>query len=330
MDDFQILEGIYSNELRSDDPLFQGGNFDDQASAGRYVLRPQEGYYFQNQGPTNDQISTRNDLLVYTNTISAEADRLLPGSIRLRALVYHEDLWYNQGNRGLPALREGASLNLSSEREDQRFKPYFEYDAFRTDQLGGIQSIFRLGIRGPITEQMNLLAEVGYYTGGNDGSGELWRLEIDHTLGPYTQQSLIYSRNFDYFHDEIEEGVGYVLHQILGPKLSADAYVYYLNAEDYFSDGFQGNQTEFRTGLRFTWMAGPKTSVRLLSEYDSLQPYSTQAWLGRFEVGYNFSDTPAPRFNLSISEKHFPVVQRELFGEPVLSQLDEILPINQR
>ncbi len=54
--------------------------------------------------------------------------------------------------------------------------------------------------------------------------------------GPYTQESLIYARTINYFHNEINEGVGYNVHQILGPRLDLNAYTYRLRVEDYFED----------------------------------------------------------------------------------------------
>jgi hypothetical protein len=285
------LAGVYSNDFRSDNVLFEGSHFNDQAVAGRYVLRPQEGDVFQDAGPQSRRDDFRNDVVIYSNTVSAGTERLLPGSIRLSALAYHEDLWYNQGNRGQPSLREGATVSLMDERENTRFKPYFIYEAMRTDEFDSVQHIFRLGIRGPITDQLYLLAEAGYFTGGFEGSdGALWRLELDHTAGPYTRESLTFSREFNYFHDELDDVLGYNLHQILSSKLSSDLYAYRIHVEDFFEDNhFSENQWRF--GLRFTYVMGPKTTLRLTGEYFSGDFDNTEAWTGRAELGYNFTRT---------------------------------------
>lgn len=290
-DDFQILQGIYSNDYRSDDVLFEGNNFNDQAAAGRYVLRPQQGDLFRNAGPIDNRIDYNNDQVIYSNTVSAGTERLLPGSIRLSALLYHENLWYNQGNRGQPALREGATVSLVDENPNTRFKPYFIYEAIRTDEFDTVQNIFRLGVRGPITDQLFLWAEGGYYTGGvNDSDGALWRIELDHTAGPYTQESLIYSRQFNYFHNELDDILGYNLHQILGPKLDSDFYAYRIHVQDIYHDAtFTDDQ--WRLGARLTYTVGPKTTLRLTGEYYSEDSDNTEAWIGRAEVGYNFTNT---------------------------------------
>ena len=229
--------------------------------------------------------------MVYANTISAEADRLLPGTVRMQVRVYHEDLWYNQGNRGLPSLREGASVLVASERDNMRFKPFFRYDAFRTDEFGGIQSVFRFGIAGPITDQLSLLAQGGYYFGGLGANGELWNLQLTHLAGPYTQESFSYARAFNYFHDEITEGIGYNLQQVLGPKLTANAYLYRLDVQEQSIDDDNFTRNEWLGALSLTYIMGPKTSLRLTGEYAGIEPDRTESWVGRAELSYNLTDT---------------------------------------
>ncbi len=291
-DDFQVLQAIYSNEIRSDNVLFEGSQFDDEARAGRYVLRPNEGAVFRNADNRDNEHEFRTDQVAFSNLVSAEAERLQPGSILLKARVYHEDLWYNQGNRGQPSLREGATISVLSQRENMRFKPYFIYDLYHTDQDDDLQHIFRVGAFGPITDQLYLFAEVGYYTGGQAGNGGLWRVQLDHTAGPYTQQSLIYARTFNYFHDEVDELVGYNLRQILGPRLYFDGYAYRVRAQEFFDDSSEDStRNEWRLGVRFTYNIGPKTTLRLTGQYASIDPDNTEAWTGRLELGYNFTDT---------------------------------------
>jgi hypothetical protein len=296
-DDFQVLAALFSNDFRSDDPLFEGGNFNDQAVAGRYILRPEQGYIFQREGPVNEQVNFRNNVVVYTNTVSAGVDRLLPGTIRLTARAYHQDVWYNQGtsNDSVTSV-DGVTVALVSERENTRFKPYFIYDAFRTNEFSGVQNIFRLGVTGPITNQLNVLAEGGYYVGGLQGSGGLWRFQLNHDAGPYTQESIIWAREFNYFHDEIDDEVGYNFHQILGPKMNFDAYAYRILAEYSYSNGASPSEDQWRLGVRYTYNMGPRTSLRVTGEYGSFDPGATSWWLGRTELAYNLTDTCLLRF----------------------------------
>jgi hypothetical protein len=299
-DDFQILLGSYSDGIRNDQVLFDGGTFSEESRAGRYAFRaPGSNVSGGNQGDRfglnrQGDREFNGDFVVFSNTISAETDRLLPGTVRLRVQVYHEDLWYNQGNRGLPSLREGATVSLRAERENMRFKPYAIYEAFRTDFAQGFQQIIRLGVAGPITEQLDFRAEAGYYYGGFGQEGGLWLVELRHTAGPYTRESLTYARSFSYFHDEINEGVEYNIHQVLGPRLSGDAYLARYRVEDLLDD--LRTRDEWRAGLRLTLLAGPKTTVRLTGEYALIDPDETEAWTGRVEIGYKFSDTISAQF----------------------------------
>ena len=97
-DDFQVGEGYFSNDFRSNDALFSGFNQNAEATTGRYQLRPDEALYFPNNNGNND-VNLRNDVVLYTNIVSATVDRLLPDSIRLVARVHHENFFeYNQGN----------------------------------------------------------------------------------------------------------------------------------------------------------------------------------------------------------------------------------------
>jgi hypothetical protein len=292
-DDFQVGQGYFSNDFQNNDVLFSGWNTNAQAVAGRYQLRPDQGFFFQNSNNNNRQINFRNDIIVYTNTVSASVDRLLPDSIRLNARIYHENFWYNQGNRGQPDLRQdGAIIGLYSERENLRFKPYFIYEAFNSNEFSGVQSIFRLGVSGPITDQLHLLAEGGYYTGGiQNDSGALWHIELDHVAGPYTQESIIWAREFNYFNNEIDDVIGLNFYQILGPKLDMAAYAYRVLSEYSFGDGSQATSDQWRLGVRFDYNLGPKTWLRLFGQYASSNPGSIVWWSGRAQVDYLFSDT---------------------------------------
>jgi hypothetical protein len=293
-DEFQVSLGAYSDDYRNDYELFEGNRFNEESRAGRYYFRAPGN----NSNSTGEQRKERSELgsdfIVYSNEVSAEADRLLPGTIRLQARVYHENLWYNQGNRGLPSLREGGSVILASERVNTRFKPFVSYEAFRADSNDSFQSIFRVGVAGPITDHLSLRADAGYYFGGSAGEGSLWTVALDHNPNPYIRQSLIYTRTFDDFHQEIEEGIGYNYHQIIGPRLTADAYIYDLDAE--LSGDSDVGRHELRTGIRFTLAAGPKTTIRLTGNYATNDENNVEYWTGRLEIGYNFSDTLLARF----------------------------------
>ena len=120
-DEFRISLGRFSEGVRDDFDLFEGGQFDEADTAGRYTFRAPVSRNARKRFRAND---TDVDLLYYSNVASVTTERLLPGPVRLRIRAYHEDLWYNQGNRGQPSLREGVTVFAASERENLRFKPF--------------------------------------------------------------------------------------------------------------------------------------------------------------------------------------------------------------
>ena len=288
-DEFRIGLGRFAQSTRDDFVLFDGGGFDESDRAGNYVFsapRTQQG----RQGSRRDVTDV--DFNYYSNTISATTQRLLPGSIRLHARAAHEDLWYNQGRRGLPKLREEGYVRLESTRENLRFKPYLSYHLFRTDLRTWSQSLLA-GVNGPITDQLQFHGAVGVFKNGESGANRLlWELELRHLAGPYTRQSLSYWRGLSDFYDELREHWSYSLQQVLGPDLSADAFVSKGSIEDL--SGISEDRQELRTGVRLAWQPGPKTRIRLSGIYTQLdggEDRHTEVWTGRLEIGYHFTDT---------------------------------------
>jgi hypothetical protein len=136
-----------------------------------------------------------------------------------------------------------------------------------------------------------LRAEAGYYTGGLGSDSYLWNVQLSHEAGPYTRETLSFARAFNYFHDEIDEGFGYNVQQILGPKLVADGYLYRLRLSELTEDSGTFTRDEWLAGASLTYNVGPKTTLRLIGEYAKIDPDQTDSWIGRAEVGYNITDT---------------------------------------
>ena len=287
-DDFRIGIGRFTNNVRDDAVLFGGGGFNGYDQAGRYVFRGQQDPIASSSRRSNERSNT--DILYYSNVLSAQADRLIVGKTRLRVQASHENLWYNQGNRGLPNLRDQINVSLVSERENLRFKPFIIYQALKTDLQDSFEHIIRAGVDGPITDQLQLHAEAGYYYGNNQDAF-LWGLSLRHQAGPYTEESLFYGRAVSSFHDEINEIVGYNIRQIIGPKLIADAFFLRDDIRALNRDGF--SRVEYRTGARLSISAGPRTNFILTGTYalvDSRLGQSTTL-TGRVEATHYFTDT---------------------------------------
>ncbi len=287
-DDFRIGIGRFSNNLRDDAVIFNGGGFDGYDQTGRYIFRAQQDRVASSSRSRNERSNT--DILYYSNVVSAQADRLIVGKTRLRFQASHENLWYNQGNRGLPRLRDQINVSLVSERENLRFKPFVMYQALKTDLQDSFEHTIRAGLDGPITDQLQLHAEVGYYFGNNEDA-LLWGVSLRHQAGPYTEESLFYGRAVSSFHDEINEIVGYNIRQIIGPKLIADAYFLRDDIHGLSSNGF--SRVEYRTGLRLSIHAGPRTNLILTGAYALVDSAGGQSntLTGRAELSHYFTDS---------------------------------------
>ena len=304
-DDFRIGIGRFSNNVRDDAVLFNGGGFNGYDQAGRYIFRAPQDPIASNSRSSDERSDT--SVLYYSNVISAQADRLIVGKTRLRVQASHENLWYNQGNRGLPKLRDQINVSLVSERENLRFKPFIIYQALKTDVQDSFEHIVRAGVDGPITDQLQLHAELGYYY-GNHENAFLWGISLRHQAGPYTEESLFFGRAVNSFHDEINEIVGYNIRQILGPKLVADAFFLRDDIHDLSGDGF--SRIEYRTGLRFSIHAGPRTNFILTGTYALVESAGGQSntLTGRAEATHYFTDSFLARliYQYQESNSDFP------------------------
>lgn len=285
---FIVDLGRYQNNYRNDAIIFRNGGFTGSDTAGRYTFGPGD----RNVPLTDSQINqqTTSEVLFYSNTISAQADRKILGDTRLRFIAAHTNLWYNQGNRGLPSLRDQLSVVLNSERENLRFKPFLIYSALRTDLQVGFGQTVRLGIDGPITDQLQLHAETGsfFFKGENTF---LWRLILTHQAGPYTQESLYFGRFVSIFQDQTNEVIGYNIRQVIGPKIILNGLLSRNKVINLVDDAF--SRVEYRAGANIQIRVGPRTRITLTgftTLADSDLGYNN-TWTSIAEIDHFFTDT---------------------------------------
>lgn len=289
-DNFEAGFGSYSNEFSHDSTLLDGFRLDEESRAGRYVFRPPNNPGYASSDNRNGR-SDYSDTTLFSNTISATAERLVIGKTRLRVRLFRQDLWYNQGGRGLPSLREGGSLSLASERPNMRFKPYFIYNAVRSDLQDSFDHTIRFGLAGPITDQLQFRGEIGHYWSGYGRNNNLWLMSLTHVAGPNTTQEVFYGRTLTSFNEEVHTSIGYHISQRFGPKLTGDAFVLQSQIEDLSGENF--NRTELRTGIRLNLTAGPRTTIRgsILYGHGDSEIDHLVTWTGRLEIGYSLTDT---------------------------------------
>jgi len=269
-DDFRISSGTYSDSARDTFNLFQG-DYLTQRSDGGYFFRSSKVDPSGNPTTGNPQDYDA-DVVYLSNPLSAVTDRLLPGDVRLTAGVFHENLWYNQENRGLPPGRDDLYVDLISERGNMRFKPFLYYNTSFIEGQPDITQVLRMGIFGPINDQIFLRADAGYYFNANGHTGELYTLSLDHTAGPYTTEHFVAERGLLTFNDQVSTSEYYRLDQILGPTLTGSVFVANFSTEDLVSNNGTGYKGDIG-GALLEWTLGPKTYVSLAGiaerqEYD--------------------------------------------------------------
>jgi hypothetical protein len=267
-DNFRASTGSYSNNAGDNYDLFQG-DFLQRDQDGRYTFHSSPNLR-SNTSSLGQNTSIDNGVDYFSNTISAATNRFLPGDVLFTAGVSHEDLWYNQSNRGLPPGRDDLYATLSSERNNMRFKPYATYDASYVEGNPGITQTIQGGIRGPIDDQIYLNASAGIYIDAFNHDGILYHLSLNHTAGPYTSEQVSVDRFLSTFNQEQITSEYYKLNQILGPTLSGDLFLAHSDFSDLTGDGGP-NHTDDLGGLEFTWNVGPKTDLVLASIFNHQQ-----------------------------------------------------------
>ncbi|MEQ1859106.1 MAG: hypothetical protein ABMA13_04155 [Chthoniobacteraceae bacterium] len=280
-DTFRIYAPLGGELFQSyiyDQTLFEGSSFNEIDQAGRYRY----GYLGHQRPLDRDSRSSSRltdfslDARQYSNRIEAGAHRMYPGRLHVQLRAYREDLWYNQGQRGLPRFREGAAVLVDSQRENLRFKPYARYEITLSDGQDLPNQLAVVGLRGPITDQLIVDLYSGLFHQGDSGRNRfIAGMRLGHQAGPYTFESLFVGREvLDYYlTTEVVDRISYNIHQVLGPKIFADALASY-NVHHALDDTDDERQS-FRAGIRLTTLPGPRTSARLSYFYSHVWSDST-------------------------------------------------------
>jgi hypothetical protein len=253
-DAFQANQGYYSNSVRNNFGLFQGDSlYEDQNGGYRFHSANVNPNYNGTNGAEIDS-----SVLYFSNIISALTSHDLPGDNLLTASIDHENLWYNQSNRGLPPGRDDFRASIVSQRQNLRFKPYVSYSATYIEGYPGVVQQLVAGFFGPIDDQLFINANAGMYINANGHYGELYQLILDHTAGPYTWEQLNINRGLSNFDQEQGTSEYYHINQILGPTINGSLFLGHDDIRNLTRD-HTPNYTDYIGGLQMNWFVGPKT-----------------------------------------------------------------------
>jgi len=227
-DDFNVLNrtAAYLGEAASLD-LYDGESFNNNETfRSRRVFSTS-----QNTSPqfNNRRASTGSfqfDAIDYRNLAGVSASRYLPADLKDTIGYEHGNYWYSNNSLRTSLVARPRSTDrfyteVVSERENLRFKPYAGYAASTSDRLRGWDQVLYGGVFGPITDQLDFQGEAGYvFSGNSDRESTIWRVGLLHWAGPYTVQSIRYSRSLVQPDRVLETTLEYTIDQVLGPYLT--------------------------------------------------------------------------------------------------------------
>lgn len=284
-------------------PAGLGFDFREQSAAGQYVFHD-----------TFAPVGIKDSFLLKENRTGASATRLLPTETRLTLGANRSYYWYDGPVISpYPTRRDSGYVALNSELEDLRFKPFAIYKIDRYDQEQYDHQQVRAGIRGPVTENVSIVGDGGYYRqdGGGGGQSALWDARIEHTVSPQVTHQISYGRYVTEPFGDLETRAMYsVQHQLNSVvSLGGSAYTSRFVLPDRGNTG--GTQRGVNLGIRAEVF--PEGGVELgggwlRENYDNVMIGGRDTWLARArfryksleaEVVYRFLDrrSAAPGLN---------------------------------
>lgn len=211
----------------------------------------------------------------------------------LTARADRTDIWYDdQNGSDLPRSQENFFIEAQSIRENTRFKPFVWYEINHTSDVSGVYQQAHTGVSGPITDQLFLYADIGYYLSTTGNSGFLFDVDLRHEAGPYTTEELQLARQLNDFEDEVVNTGYYRITQVLGPTLYATAFANYVEFQELTNNDYVDSH-QYDVGLRLNWILGPLTNLAVSGIY-SHQSYNDGArddvWTGRVDLYRQLED----------------------------------------
>ncbi len=301
LSDWEILfyDDFSLRYFRSSEGLtFEPFEFDEEDRAGRYVYRQRT----IDRGDFGDRNRRGlDDVFVGArNVVGVSATTVLPTVTRFTVGANHQNYIYfdRPDNANLIEERDELYASLVSERETLRFKPYVTARTWRTDRIDDWRKEAHVGFFGPITENLRIRADAGYFWGAarEDSDSLLWLVQLAHTPNDRMYHHLEYSKRISEFDEDLRESVAYHLRYRLSEDLRFEFFADRSQYEDIDSRIAIGGSEEWRAGARLTYDIAQRTTLRVGSVYthvDRENPRSadTEKWTHRAELLYRYSGT---------------------------------------
>jgi len=290
IEDFTVQSGGFGTGRSFDLLERQADDLEDRA--GRYSYRDT-----QSQGPTDKRFRSAPS---FRNQIGVNVGTLLPTVTRFTVGYSHENIWQARDSLGQQSSSDTFTTVLQSERENLRFKPFFNYNARHQNNRFGYDSSMRGGFAGPITPYLDLRADMGYYLAGDEsGEGYTWSVGLLHRPRERFEHELDYLRTITYPDRSLVTLVGYHAQLQASPDIILEAGAQEQNVEplDNPNNSFGGK--EFR--------AEGRVNYRVLDRIVSRFGYAWTHSVGRTGVLPLRFDQHTIRFELVIA--HTPTFE---------------------
>jgi hypothetical protein len=263
-DQFSASRGSYG--LRENRDLLGRDPYSIEDRIGRYAFREDIERQNANSGLLENRFSRVTE---FRNTVGLTVSRVIPTETELRLYAMHSDSWYVGDSTGLPSSRDTAGIRLESVRENMRFKPYFEYSVSKSDIQRNWDHAVSGGIKGPVTDHIDFLGDVGYtYIGDSGNETMTWRIMVRHVPRPSTAHSIEYSRYVTYPDRDQGTTLSYRLEQTMGPYLTGGLAIERSTYEDL--DNNNSASTEYRGQVNLSLQISPRSSIRSTLLYSDI------------------------------------------------------------
>ena len=244
IEDFTVQSGGFGTGRAFDLLERQANDLEDRA--GRYSYRDT-----QSQGPTDKRFRSTPS---FRNSIGLNVSTVLPTVTRFTVGYAHENIWQARDSLGQQSSSDSFTAELRSERENLRFKPFFNYNARHQNNRFGYDSSMRGGFSGPITPYLDLRADMGYYLAGDEsGAGYTWSVGLLNRPRERFEHELNYLRTITFPDRSLVTLVGYHAQLQASPDIILEAGAQESNVEpiDNPNNSFGGK--EFRTEGRVNY-----------------------------------------------------------------------------
>ena len=254
VENFTVQSGGFGTGRSFD--LLERRDDDLEDRAGRYNYRDTQA-----QGPTVRRFRSAPS---YRNSIGVNASTVLPTVTRFTAGYIHENIWQQRDSLGQQSSSDIFTGELRSERENLRFKPFFNYSARHQNNRFGYDSAVRGGFAGPITPYLELRGDMGYFLAGDEsGEGYTWFVGLVHRPRERLEHEVDYLRTISYPDRSVVTLVTYRAQLQASPDLVLEAGTQEQNVEplDNPNNSFGGK--EFRAVGRLNYRVLDRIVTRL-------------------------------------------------------------------